>query len=165
MFGFQLRARVTETFAELNRRVDPAFGKRAEELYSKATVESLLRLSGDVRTAVELTLLSWESNLAVRMAEAAEYDAIARELVEFADAKGVSAQSVVTSESEGYVDAAKEFAENLAKMLDSGEIVGSPAVRQFAAEKGTAMLSGWMLYRMRLQSAYEKIAAAAPLHL
>jgi hypothetical protein len=42
-------------------------------------------------------------------------------------------------------------------MFDNRDIVDSRSVRAFAAEKESAMLASWMLYRMRMFAAYQDI--------
>src|SRR5580704_1533836 len=84
MFDFNKQAKIPDIFARINLRVAPASNITSESMFSQAYIEQLLHLSGDVRTTVELALLTWESQLAERMAANATYDLIVREFIDFA---------------------------------------------------------------------------------
>jgi hypothetical protein len=157
MFDFNKQTKIPDIFALLNQRVDPAFQITSEAMFSREYIEQILKLSGDVRTTVELALLAWESQLAERMAANATYDLIVREFINLAANGGTDAQDSVRDDVDGQVEAAKAYAENIARMFDDREIVGCRSVREFAAEKATAMLSAWMLYRVRMFAAYQDV--------
>ncbi len=158
MFGFGKQAKITAIFAQLNQFRNSIGLNKAESVISRADVESILELSGDVRTTVELVRLFWESMLAERMAASATYDAIARDFVDVATRDGKNPDALLSTEIDGLVETAKLYGENVAQMFDRGEIVDNRKVRQFAAEKATTMLAAWQLYRLRLRSAYETIS-------
>jgi hypothetical protein len=157
MFDFNKQTKIPDIFALLNLRVDPAFKITSEAMFSRVYIEQILKLSGDVRTTVELALLAWESQLAERTAANATYDLIVREFIDLAVKNGTDAQDSVRDDVDGQVEAAKAYAENIARMFDGREIVDSRSVRAFAAEKATAMLSAWMLYRVRMFAAYQDV--------
>jgi hypothetical protein len=157
MFDFNKQTKIPDIFALLNLRVDPAFKITSEVMFSRVYIEQILKLSGDVRTTVELALLAWESQLAERMAANATYDLIVREFIDLAAKNGTDAQDSVRDDVDGQVEAAKAYAEKITRMFDSREIVDSGSVRAFAAEKGSAMLASWMLYRVRMFAAYQAI--------
>jgi hypothetical protein len=91
------------------------------------------------------------------MAANATYDLIVREFIALAAKNGTDAQDSVRDDVDGQVEAAKAYAENITRMFDGREIVDSRSVRAFAAEKVTAMLSAWMLYRVRMFAAYQDV--------
>jgi hypothetical protein len=157
MFDFNKQTKIPDIFALINLRVDPAFKITSESLFSRAYIEQLLHLSGDVRTTVELALLAWESQRAERMAANATYDLIVHEFIDFASKHGTNAQDWIRDEVDGQVEAAKAYAENVASMFDNRDIVDCRSVRAFAAERATAMLSAWMLYRVRMLAAYQDV--------
>jgi hypothetical protein len=157
MFDFNKQTKIPDIFALLNLRVDPAFKITSEVMFSRVYIEQILKLSGDVRTTVELALLAWESQLAERMAANATYDLIVREFIDLAAKNGTDAQDSVRDDVDGQVEAAKAYAENITRMFDGREIVDSRSVRAFAAEKVTAMLSAWTLYRVRMFAAYQDV--------
>jgi hypothetical protein len=68
MFGFGKQTKITAIFAQLNQFRNSLGLNKAESVISRADIESILELSNDVRTTVELVLLFWESRLAERMA-------------------------------------------------------------------------------------------------
>jgi hypothetical protein len=113
-----------------------------------------------VGTTVELALLGWESKIAEGMAASATYDAVARELIDTATKNGTNAADISTQQVNGLVESAKAYTENIAKLFEGGEIVDNRAIREFAAERATAMVSAWMIYRLRLLTAYENINPA-----
>jgi hypothetical protein len=157
MFDFNKQTKIPDIFALINLRVAPAFKITSESMFSRSYVEQLLHLSGDVRTTVELALLAWESQRAERMAANATYDLIVREFIDFASKNGTKAQDWIRDEVDGQVEAAKAYAENITRMFDNRDIVDSRSVRAFAAEKESAMLASWMLYRVRMFAAYQAI--------
>jgi hypothetical protein len=157
MFDFNKGTKIPDIFALINLRVAPAFKITSESVFSQGYIEQLLNLSGDVRTTVELALLAWESQLAERMAANATYDLIVREFIDFASKHGMNAQEWIRDEVDGQVEAAKVHAANVARLFDNRDIVDSRSVRAFAAEKESAMLASWMLYRVRMFAAYEAI--------
>ena len=157
MFDFNKQTKIPDIFALINLRVDPACKITSEPMFSQGYIEQILKLSGDVRTTVELALLAWESQLAERMAANATYDLIVREFIDFASKHGTNAQDWIRDEVDGQVEAAKAYAENVARMFDNRDIVDSRSVRAFAAEKESAMLASWMLYRVRMFAAYQDI--------
>jgi hypothetical protein len=157
MFDFNKHTKIPDIFALLNHRVDPAFKITSEAMFSRGYIEQILKLSGDVRTTVELALLAWESQLAERMAANATYDLIVRESIDFASKRGSNAQDWIRNEVDGQVEAAKAYAENVTRMFDNRDIVDSRSVRAFAAEKESAMMASWMLYRARVLAAYQDV--------
>jgi hypothetical protein len=157
MFDFNKQTKIPDIFALINLRVAPAFKITSESMFSQGYIEQLLKLSGDVRTTVELALLAWESQLAERMAANATYDLIVREFIDFASKHDTNAQDWIRDEVDGQVEAAKVHAANVARMFDNRDIVDSCSVRAFAAEKESAMLASWMLYRVRMFAAYQAI--------
>jgi hypothetical protein len=157
MFDFNKQTKIPDIFALINLRVAPATKITSESMFSQGYLEQLLHLSGDVRTTVELALLAWESQRAERMAANATYDLIVREFIDFASKNGTNAQDWIRDEVDGQVEAAKAYGENVARMFDNREIVDSRSVRAFAAEKRSAMLSSWMLYRVRMLAAYQDV--------
>src|SRR5450631_1114062 len=122
MFDFNKQTKIPDIFALLNQRVDPAFQITSEAMFSREYIEQILKLSGDVRTTVELALLAWESQLAERMAANATYDLIVREFINLAANSGTDAQDSVRDDVDGQVEAAKAYAENIARMFDDREI-------------------------------------------
>ena len=157
MFDFNKQTKIPDIFALINLRVAPASKITSESMFSRGYIEQLLHLSGDVRTTVELALLAWESQLAERMAANATYDLIVREFIDFASKNGTNAQDWIRDEVDGQVEAAKAYGENVARMFDNRDIVDSRSVRAFAAEKESAMLASWMLYRVRMFAAYQDV--------
>jgi hypothetical protein len=157
MFDFNKQTKIPDIFALINLRVAPAFKITSESMFSRSYIEQLLSLSGDVRTTVELALLTRESQRAERMAANATYDLIVREFIDFASKHGTSARDWIRDEVDGQVESAKAYAENIARMFDNRDIVDSRSVRDFAAERGSAMLASWMLYRVRMFAAYQDV--------
>jgi hypothetical protein len=157
MFDFNKQTKIPDIFALINLRVAPAYKITSETMFSEGYIEQILKLSGDVRTTVELALLAWESQLAERLAANSTYDLIVREFIDFASKHGINAQDWIRDEVDGQVEAAKVHAANVARMFDNRDIVDSRSVRAFAAEKESAMLASWMLYRVRMFAAYQAI--------
>jgi hypothetical protein len=157
MFDYNKQTKIPDIFALLSQRVDPAFKITSEAMFSRGYIEQILKLSGDVRTTVELALLAWESQRAERMAANATYDLIVREFIDFASKHGTDAQDWIRDEVDGQLEAAKAYSENVARMFDNGDIVDSRSVRAFAAEKESAMLAYWISYRARMFAAYQDI--------
>jgi hypothetical protein len=157
MFDYNKQTKIPDIFALISLRVAPAFKITSESMFSRSYIEQLLNLSGDVRTTVELALLTWESQRAERMAANATYDLIVCEFIDFASKHGTNAKDWIRDKVDGQVEAANVYAENVERMFDNRDIVDSRSVRAFAAEKATAMLSAWMLYRVRMFAAYQAI--------
>jgi hypothetical protein len=157
MFDLNKQTKIPDIFALINLRVAPAFKITSESMFSRDYIEQLLNLSGDVRTTVELALLGWEAQRAEGVAATAAYDLIVREFIDFASNNDTNAQDWIRDEVDGQVEAAKAYGENVARMFDNRDIVDSRSVRAFAAEKGSAMLASWMLYRVRMFAAYQDV--------
>lgn len=156
MFGFGKQSKIDSVYKLLNKRMVPR-KKSAEELFSRVDIEDFLYMSGDVNTSVEMMLLFEQATFAERFVGQAPYEKIVEELIEVAKQRGVNAEVFVTEEGNVYVEDAKIYSENVARMLDEGKIVSNYEVRKFCADQATKMLSRWMVYRLNLQSAYQKL--------
>jgi hypothetical protein len=153
MFGIGKKAKIDRIYELLNELIGNTSKKKAEFLVEREALEELFNLTGDIDTTVVLVMLKREAFTAEGMKNNAPFDEIARELIEHANGNRFSIEEITEKETDGMVEAAKTYADNIVQMLDNGQMVANEAVRQYCAEHLTTMLGSWQIYRLKLQKA------------
>lgn len=161
MFGFfkKTNSEIDEIYWLLNMALaDEGVGKKsAEHLFQRDDLEELFNLGKNTATAAELALLWRQSIFAERMLEQASFNDIAKEYIEIADQKNKTADELIETECDGYIESAKAYGERLAVLLDSGTLTDDHKVRDFCASHATSMLACWIRYRLKLREALMEV--------
>ncbi len=158
MFGFGKKARVEKVLTALEGYTR-SFGKAPAAVFSVPDIEQLLKMTDDVDTAAAMLTIGHAAEFSKQFVDRTDYKVTARSLAEAAHQQGADPKGAIETEANGHYEAAKEFANEFARLLDEGRIVGTAQVRAFIAERATSHLAAWTLYRLRLQSAYEESLA------
>jgi len=153
MFEIGKKAKIDRIYELLNELLGSTSKEKAEFLVEREPLEELFDLSRDIDTTVVLVMTKRQAFIAEGMKNNAPFDEIARELIEHANENRLSIEEITESETDGMVEEAKTYADNIAQMLDNGQIVANEAVRHYCAEHLTTMLASWQIYRLRLQKA------------
>lgn len=157
MLGFGKKHKIEKVYDLINEDKNYISSKKAETIFLHKDIVDIFNLSGDVTTTATLALLWQESELAKRMAEEATFEKIANGFIEKAEVENKSAKILIDQEADRIISVTKQYGESISEMLDSGRIVGNKDVREYCATKITILLSGWMRYRLKLESAFEEI--------
>ncbi|MBT4932884.1 MAG: hypothetical protein HON18_05540 [Rhodospirillaceae bacterium] len=152
MFGFGNNAKVKKIFSRLNQ-VEYFGTKTAEEIVPKSMIENLLNYSADVETVVAMFCISRQAQMAEGFHEKVQYEEMVEEFNEMAQQKGITFGEVFKDQVDGQVDSANQYSDKLAKRFESGELDGTPMVREYCSDQAVKMITAWIMYRTKIREA------------